>query len=228
MKSPEAQILQYSDEKLSYEFFRKENSYRFTVQDIIDRCLGGSPFLTIHVNTNKHNNVSVQLTLGNDGLLRPAWSVRSQLKGVGYVYIINGFKHPTAQKAEWFKESDMYDADEYIKFTQHREIERQRMADMEVADLRNEMLDVIGVTGRLAIRDLGRMLPYGSKNKIREWFVYHGFTDVPEVEEFALMKDLSGWSIKSGPDGYGHQCGSIRCIDYIKKRFFVRGWSSDD
>jgi hypothetical protein len=229
MNCIEKEVLNYSNERLSYDFFCKESKYDFDMTTIMEKVLGGSCLLTVRVKTNFNDSLPVTLSLTTNYSLNPIFGIREwSTKNGGWVYIINGYKHCTAKKAEWFKESDLYKSDEYLTYKHNVDLEREKIRTNHYLNLQKEMYDCIGPIGRKAINELPGIMGCATRERVRNWFVDNDFENIPPVEDFEkFRKSLSGWSVSSG-QAYGHGCGTEMCIDYINKRFFTRGWSSDD
>ncbi len=51
--------------------------------------------------------------------------------------------------------------------------------------------------------------------------------DIPEGLDFTKF-NWNGWILTSGPDGFGHACGTATRVDPIGKKISIYGWSSDD
>ena len=145
-------------------------------------------------------------------------------------YIINGFKSSTAKRAvvvtyaelqEQVKASEMYldIQDAAAEIAQEKYISAMIGLYQGMSPAALE-----GATDKV-----WELVEAEKFEELRAWFEAHEFTKIPPVEDLTkLTRSMGGWCVKSGPDGWGHQCGTNMEIDWANRTFALRGWSSDD
>jgi hypothetical protein len=125
-----------------------------------------------------------------------------------------------------FRQTDEYKA----AMARHKTAQETYWKNIALAFDKKARIEVAAVLPSFAeLEELSDKITAMDAASKMEWFEVRGYANLPSLEVFSLMTGISRITLSSGPDGYGHQCGSEIFVDHVNKTFSnVYGWSSDD
>lgn len=142
-------------------------------------------------------------------------------------YVINGFKSASAKRAITCSYDEFRHQIEvttfYQQFTRAKDTIMEEEKQMVLAELEKNLCEA---ARQAYADDIFQLVKDKKFGELRQWYVDHGFTNVPPSID--QMHKLDSFITSSKPDGWGHQCGTGMNVDYEKKTFSAFGWSSDD
>jgi len=222
------EVPEYNMSDWDAQQFAMKNSYGRAYMNEIRERFGLSPNFVAEVTGVRADGSPATCTVF---VVTDGFSFRTDAVHHKGRYILNGFKSSTAQRAvtctyqelsEQINANEIYqdiqDAAKIIAHEKHIEVMARLYRGMSPAALE-------AATDR--IWELAASDKY---EELYAWFMDHGFKNIPPIEVLRsnLKPSMKDWVTKSGPDGWGHQCGLAMKINWKARNFESYGWSSDD